>query len=92
MGRFNKTPTTLGIFSWPASSSCVDRVTGLPLAYNWQLVSPVYDLLIVTDLALLTMPASRGLAPLQQGHGEVFDKVYKTFGVDAQKLQVRPRY
>jgi hypothetical protein len=89
MGRFNKSATTLGIFTWPANSSCVDRVTGLPLTYTWQLVSPVYDLLIVTDMTLLTMPASEGLPPLQQGQGEVFDRVYKIFGVDARKLQVR---
>ena len=94
MGRFKQSTATLGLYTWNASSSsssssnCVDRVTGVPLSYNWQLVALAFDLLIVTDLALLTMPAAKGLTPVQQGSGEVFDRVYKAFGVDAGKLQV----
>jgi hypothetical protein len=90
MGRFNQTGATLGTFSWKASSQCVDSVTGLPLTYNWQLVSPVFDYMVITDLALLTTPASAGLPPLARGSGDVHDQVFKAFGIDATKLQVRP--
>jgi len=87
-GRFKEAKAALGTYTWNASSSCVDRVTNLPLTYNWQLVSPVRDLLIVTDLTLLTTPASAGLKPLEKGSSRVYQEVYGAFGLDTAKLQV----
>lgn len=86
-GRFTVTPATLGTYSWRASG-CVDTVTQLPLSYDWELTAPAYARMVVTDLALLTGPASRNLGASEQGSPEAFERVYRAFGIDAQQLKV----
>lgn len=96
-GRFAVPASTLGTYSWKAleggsgsgSGACADSVTKLPLAHNWELTAPHYPRLVVTDLALLTNPASAKLPPANQGSPAVFERVYRAFGIDAQKLKVR---
>lgn len=92
-GSFTNARSTLGRYSWPASWSCRDRVTKAPLWYSWQLVAPANPKLIVTDMALLTGPATKDMAPAALANNEVWasvvDGIAQSFGINPTELQVR---
>lgn len=68
VGRFINSRSTLGTYTWPAGPDCIDKVTNGPLMYDWTIIAPPFRKIMITDLALLTVPASRHFSSSDSGN------------------------
>jgi hypothetical protein len=91
-GRFQNRRSTLGRYTYRASPSCVDKVTNAALLYDWELIAPAYERLMITDVALLTLPASKSIEPGNLGSPAAWEPiwsgVHQSFGVKPDELKV----
>lgn len=92
-GRFQNRRSTLGRYIYKASDSCVDKVTNAALLYNWELIAPAYERLMITDVSLLTLPASKSIEPGNLGSPAAWEPIWagihQSFGVRPDELKVR---
>lgn len=70
----------------------MDKVTNAALLYDWELVAPVYERLMITDAALLTLPASKSIEPENLASAAawepIWNGIHQSFGVRPDELKV----
>jgi hypothetical protein len=91
-GRFQNRRSTAGRYTYRASPHCVDKVTNAALLYDWEIVAPAYERLMVTDAALLTLPASKSIEAGNIGSAAawepIWNGIHQSFGVKPDELKV----
>jgi hypothetical protein len=91
-GRFQNRRSTVGRYTYRASPSCVDKVTNAALLYDWEIVAPAYERLMITDAALLTLPASKSIEASNIGSAAawepIWNGIHQSFGVKPDELKV----